>query len=164
MKQQWCTQGFFLGGVQQIQLRTKGKENGDLGAVAHYSGVPLNLQMSETRILIRLLRIRLSFVKTSEFWGVGVGLNPPPPSVCHCEAANTLADSSRLRPVQRLSSVSYNQNPVCMTYGQRMSILTSYNKNTIQSATDFSRTNVTAQRHGCSKVTADRNSVVIIIS
>jgi hypothetical protein len=26
--------GIFLGGVQQIQLRTEGRENGDLGAVA----------------------------------------------------------------------------------------------------------------------------------
>jgi hypothetical protein len=31
---QWRTQEFFSGGVQQIQLRTEGKENGDLGAVA----------------------------------------------------------------------------------------------------------------------------------
>jgi hypothetical protein len=45
------------GGVQQIQLRTEGRENGDLGAVAPKSGVSLNLQMSETRILIRLLRM-----------------------------------------------------------------------------------------------------------
>jgi hypothetical protein len=45
---------------------------GDLGAVAPWSGVPLNLQMSETRIIIRdvmdvfctELGIRLSFVKT----------------------------------------------------------------------------------------------------
>jgi hypothetical protein len=49
--------GILLGGVKQIQLRTEGRENGDLGAVAPYSGVPLNLQMSETRILIRLLRM-----------------------------------------------------------------------------------------------------------
>jgi hypothetical protein len=39
---------FSLGGVggrgQQIQLRTEGRENGDLGAVAPKSGVPLNLQ------------------------------------------------------------------------------------------------------------------------
>jgi hypothetical protein len=27
-------QEFFRGGVQQIQLRTEGRENGDLGAVA----------------------------------------------------------------------------------------------------------------------------------
>jgi hypothetical protein len=26
---------FFSGGVQQIQLRTEGRENGDLGVVAH---------------------------------------------------------------------------------------------------------------------------------
>jgi hypothetical protein len=38
LEYQWRTQDFFTGvewGVQQIQLRTKGKENGDLGAVAH---------------------------------------------------------------------------------------------------------------------------------
>jgi hypothetical protein len=45
------------GGVQPIQLRTQGRENGDLRAVAPYSGILLNLQMSETRILIRLLRM-----------------------------------------------------------------------------------------------------------
>jgi hypothetical protein len=31
---QWRTQEFFRGGVQKIQLRTEGRENGDLGAVA----------------------------------------------------------------------------------------------------------------------------------
>ena len=31
---QWCTQEFCWGGVQQIQLRTEDRENGDLGAVA----------------------------------------------------------------------------------------------------------------------------------
>jgi hypothetical protein len=31
---QWHTQEFFSGGVQQIQLRTEGRENRDLGAVA----------------------------------------------------------------------------------------------------------------------------------
>jgi hypothetical protein len=36
-------------------LGIEGRENGDLGAVAPYSGVPLNLQMNETHILIRLL-------------------------------------------------------------------------------------------------------------
>jgi hypothetical protein len=50
------TPGIFLRrGVQQIQLRTEGRENRELEAVAPQSGVPLNLQMSETRILIRLL-------------------------------------------------------------------------------------------------------------
>jgi hypothetical protein len=33
--EQWRTQEFCSGvGVQQIQLRTEGRENGDLGAVA----------------------------------------------------------------------------------------------------------------------------------
>jgi len=33
--------GILFGGrgIQQIQLRTEGRENGDLGAVAPYSGV-----------------------------------------------------------------------------------------------------------------------------
>ena len=36
----WRTQELFSGGgVQQIQLRTEDGENGDLGAVAPYSGV-----------------------------------------------------------------------------------------------------------------------------
>jgi hypothetical protein len=58
---QWRTQEFCSGGgggrVQQIQLRTGGRENGDLGAVAPYSGVPLSFKISETCILIRLLRM-----------------------------------------------------------------------------------------------------------
>jgi hypothetical protein len=40
-----------------MQLRIDGRENGDQGAVAPYSGVPLYLQMSETRIVITLLRM-----------------------------------------------------------------------------------------------------------
>jgi hypothetical protein len=31
---QWLTQEFCSAGVQQIQLRTEGRENGDLGAIA----------------------------------------------------------------------------------------------------------------------------------
>jgi hypothetical protein len=50
-------QEFFSGEVQQIQLRIEGRENGDLGAVASKSEVPLNLQVNETHILIRLLRM-----------------------------------------------------------------------------------------------------------
>ena len=38
---QWRTQEFCSGGggIQQIQLRTEDRENGDLGSVAPYSGV-----------------------------------------------------------------------------------------------------------------------------
>ena len=32
-RRQWRTQEFCSGGVQQIQLRTDDRENGDLGAV-----------------------------------------------------------------------------------------------------------------------------------
>ena len=33
-RHQWRNQDFFFGGVQQIQLRTEDREDGDLGAVA----------------------------------------------------------------------------------------------------------------------------------
>jgi hypothetical protein len=73
-----------VGGVQQNQLRTEGRENGDLRAVAHWSGVPLNLQMSETHNLMRLLgtyvprksEFRSGLSKLRNFkWGGG--LEPP---------------------------------------------------------------------------------------
>jgi hypothetical protein len=41
-----------VGGLRQIQLRTEDREEGDLGSV-----VLLNLQMTETRVLIRLVRM-----------------------------------------------------------------------------------------------------------
>jgi hypothetical protein len=53
------------GRVYQIQLRTEGRENGDLGAIAPSQGFPLNLQMSGTRILIRL--VRMYFPRNWEF-------------------------------------------------------------------------------------------------
>jgi hypothetical protein len=56
---------FRAWGVQQIQLRTGSRKKGNLGAVAPWSGVPLNLQMSETRILIRLLQ--MDFPRNWEF-------------------------------------------------------------------------------------------------
>jgi hypothetical protein len=59
-----------------------------MGAVAPESGVPLNLQVSETRILVRLLR--KNFPQNREFgsalsklrnFGGGGGLNPPTPAL-----------------------------------------------------------------------------------
>jgi hypothetical protein len=51
----------FSGGgggvVKQIQWWIEGREKGKMGAVAPKSGVPLNFQMNETHILIRLLRM-----------------------------------------------------------------------------------------------------------
>jgi hypothetical protein len=43
---------------------TEGKGNGDLGTVAPYSGVPLNLQMSQTRIIMLL---RIYYPRNREF-------------------------------------------------------------------------------------------------
>jgi hypothetical protein len=57
----WRTQEFCSGGrgvIQQIQLRTREQRverMGIWGAEAPYSGVRLNLQMSEPHILIGLL-------------------------------------------------------------------------------------------------------------
>jgi hypothetical protein len=42
----------FVGGVQQIQLRIEGRDNGDLRALAPFSDILLKFQMSEIRILI----------------------------------------------------------------------------------------------------------------
>jgi hypothetical protein len=47
------SRNFFGGGVQQIQLRTEGTGSGGGSPLVRVS---LNLQMSETRILISLLR------------------------------------------------------------------------------------------------------------
>jgi hypothetical protein len=75
----------WLGVVQQISLRIQGRENGELGAVAPQSGVPLNLQINETHILIRLLRMCIprnwefgsALAKLRNF---ELGLNPQTPS------------------------------------------------------------------------------------
>jgi hypothetical protein len=48
---QWRTQDFFFVGGSTNSVEDRGRENGDLG----WSGVPLNFQMNETHILIRLL-------------------------------------------------------------------------------------------------------------
>jgi hypothetical protein len=76
-------------------MRTEGRENGDLGLVTPQSGVPLNLQMSETRILIRMLRIyfpRISeFGSASEFRG---GVEPPQPPLLGTPLAFDLGSSS----------------------------------------------------------------------
>jgi hypothetical protein len=63
--------------------RTEGREDGDLGAVAPQSGVPLSFQTSETHILVRLLW--LYFPRNWEFGSAlsklrnSGGVNPPPP-------------------------------------------------------------------------------------
>jgi hypothetical protein len=66
---QWRTQEFWGGGSTN-SVQDRGRENGDLGAVALYSGVPLNLQISETCILIRLLRMNFPWN-----WEFGSGLS-----------------------------------------------------------------------------------------
>jgi hypothetical protein len=77
---------FFWGGVQRNQLRREGRESGDLGAVAPLSRVSFNLQMSGTRILIRVLRMYIprnwefgsAFSKLRNFGGGGVNSPTPP--------------------------------------------------------------------------------------
>jgi hypothetical protein len=98
---------FRKGGCQQIQLRTEGKENGDLGAVPPLSGVLLNLQMSEIRILIRLLRVY--FPRNWEFGSAlsklrnfgGRGFEPPngPLSVRHWPQIYLISCTERINDV-----------------------------------------------------------------
>jgi hypothetical protein len=73
------------GGGKSSTNSVEAREYGDLGAVAPYSGVPLNLQMSETLILIRLLRIYFPLNREfgsalSKLRNFGVGVEPPPPT------------------------------------------------------------------------------------
>jgi hypothetical protein len=82
---QWRTQKFFFGwGVQQIQL-TEGRDNRDLGAVAPHSGVPPNLQVGETCIII-ISFLRCTFHGTGNsarlcqnFGIISGGFEPPKP-------------------------------------------------------------------------------------
>jgi hypothetical protein len=83
------------GGVQQTQLRTEGRKIGGLEAVDPYSGVPLNLQMSETRILISLLQ--MYFPRNWEFGSalsklrnLGGGSTPPPNTPRYATATTAL--------------------------------------------------------------------------
>jgi hypothetical protein len=67
-------------------LRIEGRENGDLGTVAPYSGVALSLQMKETNILVRLLWMYIprkrkygsALTKVQNFGGVEFKLIKPP--------------------------------------------------------------------------------------
>jgi hypothetical protein len=84
---QWRTQEFFSWGwgVQQIQLKTEGREDGDRGELARWSGVPLNLQMNETCVVIMLLWMCIpwnrefgtALSKRQDFKGGG-GIEPHP--------------------------------------------------------------------------------------
>jgi hypothetical protein len=84
---QWCTQEFFRGGSTNW-VEDRGQREWGSGGSSPYSAVPLNLQMSETHILIRVLRMYFSRncefgLALSKLWNFGGG-GPPPPSVCHC--------------------------------------------------------------------------------
>jgi hypothetical protein len=47
--------GIMFGGGSTNSVEGRGQREWGSGGGSHYSGVPLNFQMSETRILIRLL-------------------------------------------------------------------------------------------------------------
>jgi hypothetical protein len=66
------------GGVSTNSIEDRGQREREFGGLAPYSGVPLNLQMSETRILIRVLwmyfsRNREFASALSKLWNFGVG-------------------------------------------------------------------------------------------
>jgi hypothetical protein len=81
------TPGMFIGECSTNSVKDRG-QNRNLGAVASYSGVPLNLQMHETHIPIRLLWMYIpqnwEFVsalsKLRIFGGEGGFNSPPPPA------------------------------------------------------------------------------------
>jgi hypothetical protein len=83
----WGLHQEFFRGDSTNSVRIEGRENGDLGAAAPYSGVPLNLQMNETHILIMLLRMYIpwnwefgsALAKPRNFGGGGV--EPPKPPI-----------------------------------------------------------------------------------
>jgi hypothetical protein len=78
--------GIFFGGFQQIQLRTEGRENGDLGALAPESGVPLNLQSGST--LSNFWDVEVCYgcifhgtgnsAQLCQNFGISGGFEPPP--------------------------------------------------------------------------------------
>jgi hypothetical protein len=92
---------FFGGGVQQIQLRTEGKGNGDLGAVAPsqvFRSICNPVRLCQTFGMSGLLR--MYFPRNWEFgsalsklWNFGVvwtPQTPAAPSVRHCYQPSTL--------------------------------------------------------------------------
>jgi hypothetical protein len=88
-----------------MQFRTEGTENGDLGAVAPSSTVPFNLQMSKTRILIRLLRMYFprnwefgSALSKRRIFGWGLKLHPPRYAT-GCMGKNLLQEGNAYRNV-----------------------------------------------------------------
>jgi hypothetical protein len=77
---------------QQIQL-TEGRENRDLGTVAPWFGVPPNLQMGETLILIRFLGCIFYGTGNStrlfqNFGIISEGFEPPKPPSGYASASN----------------------------------------------------------------------------
>jgi hypothetical protein len=75
----------FFRGDSTNSFEDRGQRERGLGAVAPQSGVPLYLQVSETRILIRLLRMIFhgtgNLTQPCQNFGVSgvAGLNPPNP-------------------------------------------------------------------------------------
>jgi hypothetical protein len=74
--------GFFFGGVQQIQLRTEGRENGDLGAVPPSQGLHSICRWVKPVFLLGcygfIFHGSRNLAQLRNFGG-GVGVEPPPP-------------------------------------------------------------------------------------
>jgi hypothetical protein len=84
----------FAGGGSTNSVEDEGQRNGDL-CCSPYTGIPLNLQVNEARILIGLLRMHIP--RNWEFgsgfsilrnFGEGVQHPNPHPSVRHCSPIN----------------------------------------------------------------------------
>jgi hypothetical protein len=81
---QWRTQNFFSGGGSTNSIEDRGHREQGSGAVTPQSGVPPNLQLGETRILIRLLKSIFHGTGNSarlcqNFGIISGGFEPPKP-------------------------------------------------------------------------------------
>jgi hypothetical protein len=120
-KLQWHTQEFCLGGGSTNSVEHRGQRERGLGAVAPLSGVPFKMQMSETRIPVRLLWMYFprnwefgsALSKLQNFGGVWT---PPPPLdtplesltvhiVCDTFLSEVLHNSTKINQVKQYFSV-----------------------------------------------------------
>jgi hypothetical protein len=107
----------FFRGFQQIHLRTEGRKNRDQGALVPKSGVPLNSKMSETSILVWLLR--MYFPRNWEFASDlsnirnlgGFNSPTPPPPVRHCHVGMLVLKKGNVTGDSLIALLYWNMAP-----------------------------------------------------
>jgi hypothetical protein len=142
-----CPGIFSVGGFTN-SVENRGQIERGSGDGSPYSGVPLNLQMNETHILIRLLWMYIpqnwefssALVKPQNFGGVG-GLNPLGTPLWErdgpwrssvllpklgCKEHNQSSPSTVLRSRSKIMSFDCPQQYIMETYPITLSLLMSY--------------------------------------